>query len=254
MVCPPTYDMYSICAKIQHAHILSVPLIDESFDLDIDAILETWQPQCKLIFLCSPNNPTGNVYTAKDILHLCNAFKNKAMVIVDEAYIEFSDKPSMSQYLNNHDNLVVLRTLSKAYGMAGARLGAVMAHPELIALLSKVISPYPLARPIVDVVMHELQDEKLLQMEKQIKIVKDERESLIHFLKQLNYVEKVWESDANFVLLKVNNAEKLMNYCTDHNLIIRDRSNMLNLHNCVRISIGTEDENTHLKTLLERYE
>lgn len=253
IVCPPTYDMYSISAKIQHASTIAVPLT-QSFELDLQGILDAWQPHCKLIFLCSPNNPTGNVYPAQDVLYLCEQLKNKAIIIVDEAYIEFSDKTSMVNHLAIHENLVVLRTLSKAFGMAGARCGVVLAHPQLIKLLEKVISPYPIATPIVDIILQELKPEHLVTIRNQIQKLKTERENLIQFLNQQPYVEKVWPSEANFVLLKVKDAQRLMTYCLDNNLIIRDRSHMLNLENCIRISIGTPDENQHLYTLLERYE
>lgn len=253
MVCPPTYDMYSISAHIQHASVVFVPLTS-SFDLDVDGVLSAWQPQCKLIFLCSPNNPVGNIYAAHDILSLCKALENKAIIIVDEAYIEFSDKPSISQYLNEYENLVVLRTLSKAYGMAGARCGVVLAHPQLIKLLEKVISPYPLATPVVNVILHELQAEHLNVMHDQVKKLKQARESMITFLNKLNYVEKIWPSEANFILLKVKNAKALVAFCAKQNIIIRDRSHMLGLDNCVRISIGLPEENKQLQTLLEYYE
>lgn len=254
MVCPPTYDMYALSAKIQHADILSVPLLPETFNLDLKNILENWQPNCKLIFLCSPNNPTGNVYSSEDIFYLCQHLQDKAIIIVDEAYIEFANQPSMSLFLNKYNNLVVLRTLSKAYGMAGARCGVVLAHPQLIHLLEKVISPYPLASPVVDVILHELQSDHLVIVHEQIKSLKQAREAMVSFLNNLNYVENVWPSDANFILLKVKNAKSLVAYCTDHQVIIRDRSHMFGLENCVRISIGLPEENKQLQTLLERYE
>lgn len=254
MVCPPTYDMYGLSAKIQHANIISVPLLAETFHLDLKNILESWDPSCKLIFLCSPNNPTGNVYPVKDILYLCEQLKNKAIIIVDEAYIEFANQESMSSFINQYPNLVVLRTLSKAYGMAGARCGVVLAHSQLIALLEKVISPYPLASPVVDVILHELQANHLIVVREQIKQLKQAREDMVSFLHNLDYVEKVWPSEANFILFKVNNAKALVAFCAQQNVIIRDRSHMFGLENCVRISIGLPSENKQLQTLLERYE
>jgi histidinol-phosphate aminotransferase len=254
MVCPPTYDMYALSAKIQHAAIISVPLLPETFNLDLKNILENWQPHCKLIFLCSPNNPTGNVYSCEDIFYLCQHLQNKAIIIVDEAYIEFANQPSMSLFLNKYSNLVILRTLSKAYGMAGARCGVVLAHPQLIHLLEKVISPYPLASPVVDVILHELQSDHLIIVHEQIELLQKSREAMVSFLSNLNYVENVWPSEANFILLKVKNAKALVAYCAEHHVIIRDRSHMFGLENCVRISIGLPEENKQLQTLLESYE
>lgn len=253
MVCPPTYDMYALCAAIQGANIISVPLHSEVFSLDIEKMLSAWQEHCKLICICSPNNPTGNSFRTEDILFICEQLKDKAIVIVDEAYIEFTASPSLSEFLDTYDNLVVLRTLSKAYGMAGARCGAVLAHPQLIQLIDKVISPYPLAAPVVEVISHELEDEKIAKVHKQIEQIKHNRETFSHFLHGLSYVEKVWPSDANFILLRVNNAKKLIAFCTSHHIIIRDRSHMLGLENCVRITIGTTEELAQLQNILEAY-
>jgi histidinol-phosphate aminotransferase len=252
MVCPPTYDMYAICAKIQHAGIISVPLLQECFALDLDHMLKAWTPQCKLIFLCSPNNPTGNMFSPESILYLCEHLKDKALIVVDEAYVEFSKTPSMSQYLDKYDNLVILRTLSKAYGMAGARCGVVLAHEKLIALLEKVISPYPLASPVIDVILRELQEDNVQQITQQISTIKSERENLIAFLEKQSFVEKIWPSEANFILLKVKNATTLIDHCAQHDIIVRDRSSMLGLSNCVRISIGLPEENVQLQQILSQ--
>ncbi len=253
MVCPPTYDMYALSAQIQHAHVLFVPLIPDIFQLDVKKMLETWDKHCKLVFLCSPNNPTGNTYTTADILSLCKQLQDKALIIVDEAYVEFSKHPSLTQFLNQYDNLVVLRTLSKAYGMAGARCGVVLAHEKLIKLLEKVISPYPIASPVIEIILKELQAEKLEKIQQQILLIKQARESLSAFLKNLSYVEKVWDSEANFILLKVKDAKALIAHCAAENIIIRDRSRMLNLGGCVRITVGTPEENQQLKNLLESF-
>ncbi|MGA2654596.1 MAG: histidinol-phosphate transaminase [Gammaproteobacteria bacterium] len=255
MVCPPTYDMYELSAQIQGASIIKVPLMPETFALDVKKMLSTWNPQCKLIFLCSPNNPTGTVYASEDILSLCQQLKDKAIIIVDEAYIEFSDKPSMTQHLKEHDNLAVLRTLSKAYGMAGARCGVVLAHPMIIDILEKIISPYPLATPVIDIIIQELHEDRLQEIKNQIHKLKQSRNEMADFLKRLSYVEKVWPSETNFLLVKLNkNAKQLVNYCAEKNIIIRDRSHMLGLENCIRITIGLQEENKHLQTLLEQYE
>ncbi len=254
MVCPPTYDMYALSAAIQHAAVLSVPLIPDTFALDIDKMIATWQPTCKLIFLCSPNNPTGNVFPWQDIERLCIAFSNKAIVIVDEAYIEFASQKSCSALLNKYDNIAVLRTLSKAFGMAGARCGVVLAHKKLIALLEKVISPYPLASPVIEIVLHELEPDTLHKIQNQVASLKAARDELSTYLSTLPFVEKVWPSDANFILLKVNDAKGLVAHCAAQHIVIRDRSHMHSLNQCVRISLGLPEENQQLKLALESYQ
>ncbi len=253
MICPPTYDMYALSAEIQNASVISVPLLPDNFALDVKSMMAAWQPHCKLIFLCSPNNPTGNVYHVDDMLAICEQLKNKAVVIVDEAYIEFADQPSMSKYLEQYPNLAILRTLSKAYGMAGARCGVILAHPKLIQILEKVISPYPLASPVIELILQELQADKLTQVQTQIKTLRHARDEFVGFLKKLPYVEKVWASDANFILFKVKDAQALITHCTAHNIIIRDRSFMFHLNNCVRISMGLPEENAKLMQLMEAF-
>ncbi|HLF66852.1 MAG TPA: histidinol-phosphate transaminase [Gammaproteobacteria bacterium] len=254
MVCPPTYDMYALSAAIQHASVLSVPLIADTFALDIDNMLATWQPSCKLIFLCSPNNPTGNVFAWQEIEKLCTALRNKAIIIVDEAYIEFSNHKSCSTLLGQYDNLAVLRTLSKAYGMAGARCGVVLAHAKLIALLEKVISPYPLASPVIEIVLQELTSDNLPKVYSQIVALKSARDELSAYLARLPFVEKVWPSQANFILLKVKDAKALVAHCASQNIVIRDRSHMYGLNQCVRISLGLPEENQQLQQVLESYQ
>lgn len=254
MICPPTYDMYALSAEIQNAEVISVPLLPDNFGLDVKNMLAAWQPKCKLIFLCSPNNPTGNVYRIEDMLAICEALTNKAIVIVDEAYIEFADQPSMSKFLEQYPNLAILRTLSKAYGMAGARCGVILAHPQLIQILEKVISPYPLASPVIELILQELQADKLIQVQAQIKTLKKARDEFIELLEKFSFVEKVWPSDANFVLLKVKNAHALITHCAAHHIIIRDRSSMFHLNNCVRISMGLPEENLKLMKLMETFD
>ncbi len=253
LTCSPTYGMYPVSAGIQGARIVDVPLRQaDGFSIDTQAILERWDETIKLIFLCSPNNPTGNVLSRDAILHLCGALSDKALVVVDEAYIEFADTPSLTQDLKNNPNLVVLRTLSKAYGLAGARCGAVLAHPAIIALLAKVIPPYPLSTPTVLAIRDHLTPDYLTNATAQVKVLNQEREQLRAFLNNLPFVKQVYPSDANFILVEVNDAAALMQHCEDEGVILRDRSQMPGLENCVRISIGTPEENAYLKEVLTR--
>lgn len=252
LICPPTYGMYHIAAQIQHAACFSVPLDKENdFALDAEAVLKTMQPAIKLIFLCSPNNPTGNILNREAILWLCQQVLGKALVIVDEAYIEFSLTESLTAELKDHPNLVILRTLSKAYSLAGVRCGAVIANPITINLLQQIIAPYPIPTLIADLVVSQLKTTVLADVSVKIALIRAEREKLINFLKGLPYVKKVWCSQANFVLLQVADASALMAHCRHHGIIIRDRQREFNLQNCVRITVGSSSENQTLMEVLQ---
>jgi histidinol-phosphate aminotransferase len=251
VITPPTYGMYEVSANVQGANIKAVPLLVEAgFALDKQHLLEEWDPSMKLIFLCSPNNPTGNVFAAEDILMLCEQLKNKALIVVDEAYIEFSTTESLSACLSYYDNLIILRTLSKAYGLAGVRLGSLLAHPDVIALLKKVIAPYPIPLPVVKAVLSVLSIKNQRLIQEEIQAIQAERERLFEFLRSLAYVQTVYPSEANFLLVRVQNAECWMSLCIKHDIAIRSRSQMLGLNNCVRISIGTQKENQRLQEVL----
>lgn len=251
LITQPTYGMYEVAAGIQGALIKRVPLIPESgFRLDVAAIMEQWQPSTKLIFLCSPNNPTGNVFPAEELTQLCEYFMDKALIVVDEAYIEFSTSESLSQHLSRYPNLVLLRTLSKAYGLAAIRFGCVLGSPTVIALLKKVIAPYPIPVLVSKVVLDALSGESIRVAQSQIKAIQTERERLRLFLKTLPSVQTVYPSEANFLLVRVADADAWMAKCRDQRIVIRSRSSMLNLNQCVRISIGTTDENQRLQEVL----
>jgi histidinol-phosphate aminotransferase len=248
MVCPPTYGMYKVAATIQGATVAEAPLLKEqNFALNLSDILEAWQPSIKLVFLCSPNNPTGNLLVAQDILSLCKKLDKKSIIIVDEAYIEFSNSDSLVKYLNDFPNLVVLRTLSKAYGLAGIRCGATVANPGIIQLLKKIIAPYPIPKPIVEIALKQL---SLNAIEDQIKTIQEERNRLFSFLSNLSFVKKVWKSDANFLLFEVSNSRIVTESCANKGIVLRDRSREHNLNNCIRVTIGDPDENTLLMEAL----
>jgi histidinol-phosphate aminotransferase len=250
MICPPTYDMYSVSARVQNSQVLEVPLLANEFSLNIEAIYTGWQKTCKIIFICSPNNPTGNCLDADEILKLCKALEEKCLIVIDEAYIEFSDQASLAKYLNEYSNLVVLRTLSKAYGLAGVRCGAVLAHRNIISLLETIIAPYPISCLVEDIVVEELSGQNMSNIQSQINEIISQRESMLGFLKKLPFVRYVWPSQANFILIKIDDAKNVINHCAKHKVIIRNRSNMHGLDNCIRISVGLPDENVYLKETL----
>ena len=251
LIAPPTYGMYEVAANIQGVRIVKVPLEKSSgFALNKANILNQRNSRIKLIFLCSPNNPTGNILNSDDVITLCKAFQNQALVVLDEAYIEFSTTDSLSQLVLQYPNLVVLRTLSKAFGLAGVRLGALIADPNIIELLLKVIAPYPIPMPVERAAMNALSEENQAMVCSQIQNIRRERDKLQDFLTTLSSVEYVYPSQANFLLVKVNEASAWMDTCRAHEIIIRSRVNLHGLQNCVRITIGTEEENKRLKEVL----
>lgn len=250
MTCPPTYGMYKVAATIQGAAVIEVPLLKErGFALNLADILIAWQPSIKLVFLCSPNNPTGNSLAASDIFSICKKFDGQSIIIVDEAYVEFSKSDSLVKYLNSYPNLVVLRTLSKAYGLAGIRCGVTIANPAIIQLLKKIIAPYPIPKAIANIALKQL---SLNAMESQIIIINEERDRLYTFLENLPYVKKIWKSDANFLLFEASNPKNILATCINNSIVLRDRSSEYNLNNCIRVTIGSPAENTFFMEVLRR--
>lgn len=248
MICPPTYGMYKVAATIQGAEIIEAPLIKEKeFALDVDALLRAWDPAVKIIFLCSPNNPTGNLLAKADILSLCQSMSDKSIIVVDEAYIEFANVESLTNCINDYPNLVILRTLSKAYGLAGIRCGATIANSEIIKLLLKIIAPYPIPSPISDIVCQQLNSDITQTI---ISTIQREKEIMIEFLATVPSVKKIWGSQANYLLVETVEAKLMMNACLKNGIVIRNRSSDYGLNNCVRITIGSPNENTLLREAL----
>lgn len=251
LITPPTYGMYAVAAGIQGAFIQSVPLlIDRGFDLDVDAIIKQWLSQIKLMFFCSPNNPTGNILDTASIIALCERFHDKSLIVIDEAYIEFSLSQSLAGFLECFPNLVILRTISKAYGLAGVRCGSVLAHPTVITLLGKIIAPYPIPTPVVKVVLDALSDANIKRTQTQVQTIRLLREQLRAFLQNRPSVRCVYPSEANFLLLAVDSPSRWMQACRERGIVIRDRSNIPGLTDCVRISIGTPEEIQTLQEVL----
>lgn len=240
LVCPPTFGYYKTCADIQGAGIVEVPL-NASYEWDIPSVIAAGKPaSVKMIFLCSPNNPTGNSLTRDAILDICTALP-ETLVVVDEAYIEFSEQESLADQIGAVQNLVVLRTLSKAYALAGVRGGALLADPTVINLLLKVLPPYPIARPVETAIMNALAPSAMAVHAQRLEESILERQRLAEALAQSEYVETVYPSDANFVLLKINKAEALFARLRQFNVKIRDYRSSTGR---VRVSVGSPDENT----------
>jgi histidinol-phosphate aminotransferase len=254
LISPPTYGVYEISAKIQGAFVKQVPLLGLDTGrpkLDV-AGLEGALEAVKLVFICSPNNPTGTVFAPQDIARLCQVTTGRALVVVDEAYAEYSGEESALTKLGEHPNLVVLRTLSKAWALAGARCGAAFADPEVIALLKKVIAPYPLPRPAVDAVLKATRSEAADDMRQRVSEAVSERERVSARLREWSGVKRVFESRTNFLLAEFSDAAKVMQATRAAGVIVRDRSSEPGLAGCVRLTVGAPVENEALLAALAK--
>ncbi len=247
LICPPTFGMYKVSACIQGADVVEVPLIKErDFALDADAVLAAWHERIKVVFVCSPNNPTGGLAERAAVERICEALANKALVVVDEAYIEFANTDSFATQLNRFSNLVVLRTLSKAYALAGARCGAVIAHADIVSLLARVITPYALPTQTIDSVLKFTNTAHQAEVQRRIATVLAERTRLSEALTSLPLIRRVWPSDANFLLVECTDADAVLRAAAAAGLIIRDPRSQLGLSQCLRISVGTPEQNERL--------
>ena len=252
LVCPPTFAMYRFAAAVQGAGIVEVPLRDSaSFALDVDAVIAACTPATRLVFLCSPNNPTGNVVHPDDVERIAVALADRALVILDEAYVEFAEGGSMTPLLDRHANLAILRTLSKAYGMAGARCGAVLASPDVTGLLRRLIPPYAVTVQTIEAVLDALAPERLAEARRQVERIKAERARLFAQLTRVPLVSKVWPSETNFLLISSRDAGRLLDAGIRGGLLVRDVRSQAGLGNCLRVTVGTPEENDRLVTSLE---
>ena len=249
IICTPTYGMYEVAAGVNAVEIKEVSL-DQDFQPNVDAVLDLADEQSKMLFLCSPNNPTANAMEADKVIDLLEQFSG--IVIVDEAYVDFAPEKSFADKLATYPNLVILQTLSKAWGMAGIRLGIGMASPELIGFLNRIKPPYNVNGLSQEKALDLLQNED--SYKEQVDNIIAERKSLAVFLETLKCVGEVFSSDANFLLVRVNDARGLYDFLLKEEIIIRDRSKIAGLEECVRISIGTSKENEILKKMLTRFD
>lgn len=237
---PPTYGMYGVLAELNAVENKEI-LLTSDFEPNVDEILEAANENTKILFLCSPNNPTGNSFSDEAILKILKEFNG--IVVLDEAYIDFSENDSYLSDLKMYPNLVIIQTLSKAYALAGLRIGILYASPEIIDILNKIKPPYN-----VNTASQEQAEKKLMQstLDAQVKKIKIEREKLIQSLDKVKYIEQIYPSDANFILIKVDDAVKRYNQLIERGIVVRNRSNQPLCFNCLRISIGTKDENENL--------
>jgi histidinol-phosphate aminotransferase len=237
---PPTYGMYGVLANINAIENREV-LLTNDFQPNVDTILNAVDKNTKIIFLCSPNNPTGNSFSDESVLKILNNFNG--LVIIDEAYIDFSKNRSWLSELNDFPNLIITQTLSKAYAMAGLRIGILYASKSILDILNKIKPPYN-----INISSQENAIRKLLQgtLKPQLKKIVSERKKLMEALLKITFVEKIYPSDANFLLIKVDDANKRYQQFLDNGIVIRNRSNQPLCENCLRITIGTKEENLNL--------
>ncbi|MFL2595013.1 MAG: histidinol-phosphate transaminase [Flavobacteriaceae bacterium] len=247
IVMPPTYGMYKVLANINCISLDEVPLNDD-FQLVTKDILSQISTQTKAIFLCSPNNPSGNSFRREDILTLIQSFTG--LVVIDEAYIDFSTQKSLVSDLSSYPNLIITQTLSKAYGLAGIRLGICIASEEIIDILNKIKPPYNINSLTQERAISALADWDTTQG--QITQLIAERKGLFAQLEKISFVEKVYPSDSNFLLVRVDDANKRYAQLIENYIVVRNRSNQVGCENCLRFSVGTPQENQILIETLNR--
>lgn len=248
VICPPTYGMYEVYGHINNVPVKQVPLTS-LFQLDLEALQEAVDEATKLIFVCSPNNPTGNSIKRADLEIILNNFGG--LVVVDEAYINFSRQRSLSFDLDEYPNLVVMQTFSKAWGLAALRLGMTFASQDVVSVLNKIKPPYNINQATQEMVSKALDD--LDGVNAMIRELVDQREQLANSLNNLDIVKTVYPSDANFLLVKVHDAVAVYRFLKDQGIIVRNRSNVIHCENCLRITIGTETENRALLSELKNF-
>ena len=234
----PTYGMYQVACGINDVKVITVPL-NKNFQLDVKSTISAVQKNTKIIFLCSPNNPTGNLLSKKSVLEIANKFNG--IVVIDEAYIDFSEKDSFIKNISKYKNIVITRTFSKAWGLAGIRSGYSIADEFITNLLFKIKAPYNMNKLTANAVLEALS--KVKRRDQFVTKLNAEREKLILELRCIKEVKKILKTDANFITFRITNAKEVFTKLAAKGVIIRDRSSQLNLENCLRISIGTSQEN-----------
>ncbi|WP_313376341.1 histidinol-phosphate transaminase [Pantoea sp. CTOTU50773] len=249
LFCPPTYGMYSVSAETIGIEYRTVAALDD-WQLNLPAIAEQLDG-VKVVYMCSPNNPTGNLINQDDIRKLLEMTAGKALLVADEAYIEFCPEATLAGWLKEYPHLVILRTLSKAFALAGLRCGFTLANKPVIDLLMKVIAPYPLATPVADVAGQALSEEGIALMRKHVAELNANRAWLFEQLPQLNVVQKVFPSETNYILARFTDSPKVFKTLWDQGIILRDQNKNPGLAGCLRISIGTRKECERLIAALQ---
>ena len=247
VVCPPTFGMYRVYADVQGAGVHEVPLqADNGYALDADSIVRNWPDDAKILFICSPNNPTGNRFATEEIDLIARLLSGRALIVVDAAYTEFGSDDPTHQLLNSTEfnNVVVLRTLSKAFGLAGARCGALLGPPELVRMVGCVMPPYAIAKPVIENVLRCLTPEAQSEIVARVELLRTERERVATALRAMPGVEEVYPSEANFLLVRVADSKRFADLAMQGGVLVRNFG--WQVPNCLRITIGSEDQNNQL--------
>ncbi len=246
LIAPPCFGMYAVCARVQNAPLIEIPLDDDGrrFSLDLTAALDVLaHGDVRAVFLCSPANPTGQALPLKQVRQLAKAATGNAVLVIDEAYVEFSSVGSARSLLDEFSNLVLLRTLSKAYAMAGARIGAVLADPEVIGVLRSLAAPYPVPAPSATLALAALSDTAQAESRERIATAIRERDSMSKTLRAIDGVVHVYPSEGNFLLVRFKDVEETFQRLLAAGVVVRDMRAMPQLGDALRISVGTPDEN-----------
>lgn len=246
IILPPTYGMYKVLSDVNAIEVIEVEL-SKNFQPRVQQILAVTNSNTKILFLCSPNNPTANSFDLDEVQKLLNQFNG--IIVIDEAYIDFSIQKSWLENLEEFPNLIITQTLSKAYGLAGIRLGICYASAEIISVLNKIKPPYNINELTQQRAIEQLSISNIVNT--QVKKILEEREKLIRNLKSIDFINTIYTTDANFILIKVDNANKRYDKLIKKGIVVRNRSSQPLCHNCLRITVGTKEENKKLiKSLL----
>jgi histidinol-phosphate aminotransferase len=251
LICPPTYGMYAISAQTFNVGVERAPL-NNDFSLDL-ANIQSFIGKVNVVFLCSPNNPTGTRIQHDDVIAVLEMYRDEAFVVLDEAYIEFDSDAQQTQLLAQYDNLIILRTLSKAFALAGIRCGFILSNPQVCSTLMKVIAPYPVPAPVAQVAAKALDAEGINLMRNRVKHLQAGIQNIRTRLSNITELEITGDTKANFVLFRSDKNPALMSYLVENGVIIRDQSKQLKLQNCLRITVGSEQENAKLLNLIDLF-
>jgi histidinol-phosphate aminotransferase len=249
LICEPTFGMFKVYAQLNNVEVLNASLKKESFLFDEQVILKTTNLRTKLIFICTPNNPTGTSISIEQLKTIALNFKG--IVVVDEAYIDFSEKGSALSLITEFENILVLQTFSKAWGLAALRVGVAYGNPSIIEILNKVRSPFNINSNSQELILKALNKSAI--KDTLVKSILKQKTYLENELQQLPFVKNILESDANYFLIEVSNANDICNYLSEKKILISNRSSLLNCENRIRISVGTEKENNQLIDTLKQY-
>ncbi|WP_185858701.1 histidinol-phosphate transaminase [Blattabacterium cuenoti] len=250
IIFPPTYGMYEVSGKIHGVDIVKITLTEEEYQLNLDKIKKIVNHHSKIIFICSPNNPTGNDIKRKDIEHIIRIFSG--IIVLDEAYIDFSYQKSFSIDICKYPNLIILQTLSKSWGLAGLRIGIAIASKEIISWMNKIKHPYNISYLSQEIAIKALENKDLFFYH--LKNIFSERKYMEKSLQKISIIEKVYPSSANFLLVKINFSSKnLYKYLMEKNVFVRDRSKIVLCNHCLRITIGNHEENEYLINKIKKY-